>query len=200
MILHGSDPCSLPVYSVSTPLGMHRYAVSVIVSLHCILVFFQPRPQIASSFSNIYLGAVCAWNFVYHSFFFISLGVFVFTFISIYLRVFWDLKVVWIPRGAQTMSILSLTPLIYGRTSIVFFSSSSFGSFCWWGSFRVLLMVRLVRGLGYPFAVNTISRCFSSSVLDSLSQSSCALSLRHWMTPLKTRGWWCELKLMYRSV
>ena len=58
------------------------------------------------------------------TFLFLSIGVFCFTCITMFLSVFWGLKMVFTPKGAHTFSSFSLTPLTYSRNIGLAVSSS----------------------------------------------------------------------------
>ena len=97
---------------------------------------------------------------------FFSIEVFCFTYNTMLLSVFWDLKMVFAPKGAHTFSSFSLTPLTYGR-NIGLAVSSSASFFLDLGAEEKVLLTVL---LGYPLAVKTSSRWCNLSCLLVSSQ------------------------------
>ena len=117
-----------------------------------------------------------------------SLGILDFTFIRSCLKVLIGLKTGFTPSGAQTFSIFSLRPLMYGVHST--FGASS--SCCVLGGSERgggwAERVFFVRAFGKPFAWKTWVRWSVSSFLFEGWQMLCALSLMHLKTPVTVLG------------
>ena len=116
-------------------------------------------------------------------------GSFVFTKAS--LRVPFDLKVVLIPRRLHFLSILSLTPLTYGKwRNLGVVCSCSSVRVEEWGAWGRFLRVRFTICAGYPFAWKTCFRWFRSPISLVAWQTFLALVPRHLMMLDLILAWW----------
>ena len=180
----------LPVHLELLGPCMYGYAVFHIVSLHCSFVFTYPLLQCSSCFSNIDTLAFGAWYLVHDSFLLpLWLGVFVCPTAS--LRVPFDLKVVLIPRRLHFLSILSLTPLTYGKwRNLGVVCSCSSVQVEEWGAWGRFLRVRFTICAGYPFTWKTCFRWFHSPISLVAWQTFLALVPRHLMMLDLILAWW----------
>ena len=192
------DCCCFPVHLVLFGSCMYCDAVLHIVSLHCFFVFTYPLLLCSSCFSNVDTLAFGAWYLVHNSFLLpLWLGSFVYTKAS--LRIPFGLKVVLMPRHLHLLSILSLTPLTYGKwrnLGVVVCSCSSVrveGCVCVCVWVVPESLVHYISVLG----THLLGRLASGgSILQSCTlvawQTFLALVPRHLMMLVLILAWWWE--------
>ena len=135
--LHMLDCRCLSVHLVLLGPCMYCYVVLHIVSRHCSFVFTLSLLKCFSGFSNVDTVIFDTWYLVYTTPFFFHSGLGSFICTKASLRVSFNLKVVLMPRLLHLLSILSLTPLTYGKlrnlgTVLLFLSLGEKGwSRCW---------------------------------------------------------------------